>query len=97
MEEKIQWFKIGNSKSKRRVSLSDRTAGLMDGGEVLLPARVFGGELHNSLAMSFDGIPIRLLDGRLFCPASWLKQEFPEVADDIDVIVQKVARHASNS
>ncbi len=95
MNETIEWYKVENSKVKRQIRLSDRTAGFIrETGEVLLSANVFGGEMRNAVCMGFDGIPFRILDGRLYCPATWLKKEFPSMADDIEAISRKIVEYA---
>ncbi len=87
----IEWFKINNSKRKRQAKLIHRTVGYDAGTkEVWLCADAFGGETRNFLCMSFDGQRMVYADGHLFCPAGWLKKEFPAIADDIDAITAKV-------
>jgi hypothetical protein len=96
--ENVKWFEIKLSESNRQISSCDRTAGYnADSGEVFLPASVFGGEKRNLLCMSFDGINIMIFDGRLFCPASWLKKEFPGMAWDISAIMKRVIQFAEGN
>jgi len=95
--ENIKWFKISNSQTKRQIKLNYRTVGYdVDTKEVLLCAEAFGGKTRNFLCMSADGIRLVYAYGCLFCPASWLKKEFPKWADDIDSIVAKVIQFAGN-
>jgi hypothetical protein len=96
--DNILWFKIGNSQKKRQIKLNHRTAGYdVDTKEVLLCADAFGGETRNFLCMSADGIKLVYAYGSLFCPASWLKKEFPGMTEDIDAITAKVVKYAGES
>lgn len=96
--DNIKWFKIGNSPKKRQIKLNYRTVGYdVDTKEVLLCADAFGGETRNFICMSADGIKLVYAYGRLFCPARWLKKEFPGMAEDIDAITAKVVKFAGES
>ena len=92
----VKWFKISDATKKRQLRFNLRTVGYdEDSGEVLLCADAFGGEMRNLICMTFDGIRLVYAYGRLFCPASWLKNEFPALAGDIEVIVGKVIQFAA--
>jgi hypothetical protein len=82
----IQWFKVKTSRLKKH----ERVVGRSDDGEVYFPASLYGGEVRNMLAMSFDGVGGVIFDKHLFCPVSWLKNEFPHDADGIDVVVANI-------
>jgi hypothetical protein len=82
----IQWFKVRTSRLKKH----QRIVGCSDDGEVYFPASLYGGEMRNMLAMSFDGIGGVLYENHLFSPVSWLKNEFPQDADAINAAVVNI-------
>ena len=87
----VKFCQINNSKDTRRIPLRDKTAGYdPETREVFLSAIPFGGKMRNYVCMGFDSIPMIFQGRNLYCPASWLRAEFPALAADIDLIVLKV-------
>ncbi len=82
----IQWFKVRTSRLKKH----QRIVGYADNGEIYFPASLYGGEMRNMLAMSFDGVGGVFFKRHWFCPASWLKNEFPRDADAIEAAVVNI-------
>ena len=86
----IQWFRVKTSKLKKH----ERVVGRSDDGEVYFPASLYGGEVRNMLAMSFDGVGGVIFAKHLFCPISWLKKEFPQDADGIEAAIVNIRNMA---
>jgi hypothetical protein len=71
-----------------------RSAGLAPDGVIYAPAAIAGNELAVTMAAQWDGVASVLHSRHVYLPTSWLRQEYPDIADVFDLIEKRVKEHA---
>ena len=75
----------------KRIPNWQRTALIDDNGVVYLTHAIAG--LGRDTAMficACDGVPFRILKNRIYLPAQWLRQEYPNIENAVDELCGKV-------
>ena len=67
-----------------------RTAGIDDAGQVWAPAAIAGNEKTVFLCAAFDNEPGVFREHHLYLRTSWLRREFSDTAETLDVIEAKI-------
>jgi hypothetical protein len=88
-----EWFVL-NDNALRRLPEWRRSACLVK-GEVYLPATIAGIEGRVLHCAAFDGVGIIQDSGHIFVPASWMRQEYPDLAEVIDKLAGLVRERAT--
>ena len=67
-----------------------------DEGAIYVPAEVADNETAVMLAASWDGVPVMHCKGHLFAPTWWIKREYPNDKQLLQIIA-KVERHVKEA
>ena len=87
----IKWYETQDYVCNSSVRRYMRVAGVDSAGEVYLSAGVFDENESITLhCMNFDGVPLVAYGGHLYCPATWLRREYPGKSEAIQQICQSV-------
>ena len=81
------WVEV---QTETRMAKWKRRAWCCDDGEVFVPAVLCDSETVAMLAASFDGTPIVVDAKHLYLPVSWLCREYPDMADRLNELADKV-------
>jgi hypothetical protein len=94
-DPEMTWLTV-ESPPGRKIAAWARSAAIMKGGTVYLPAAICGDENRAMVAAAWDGgVPLLQRDGHLYLPADWLAQEYPREAENVQHIAERVRQFAS--
>jgi hypothetical protein len=75
----------------RKIPAWARSAAITKDGTVYLPAAICGNENQAMMAATWDGgVPLLQRDEHLYLPADWMAQEYPQEAENIQHIADRV-------
>lgn len=67
-----------------------QSTAIISGGDVFLPAGLFGNEQEIFLCCGYDGTETIDDGGRIYVPANWLATEFPDHEEKIKTLIQQI-------
>jgi hypothetical protein len=83
--EILYWVTLDNSagipRHKRLAAYDPKS------GDVFLSADLLGDEFRNIMCMSVDKVEMELHENHVYGPATWLQQEFPDIKEGINTLV----------
>jgi hypothetical protein len=92
---RVDWYKNLSAGPKTPTWL--RRAAITADGVVFVPARIAGTESLIAFMAACDGVARFKDGGRIFVPAEWLAEQFPNVAAAVRHIAQDVQRLAAEA
>jgi len=81
----FQWFEAPGKSAKWA-----RRAAVSSDGIIYIPGAIAGGEMNVFLCASYDGTSAVLDGDHVYYPSDWLKREFPESKDVVELIERRI-------
>ena len=73
-----------------RTTFVDQESPYRDQDKAYVPIGRFGDATELFLCACYDGTPVLEDNGHVYVPVSWLMREYPEFADQLQVLVERV-------
>jgi hypothetical protein len=89
----LKWIAVANIPGRKQLPEWQRSAAIDADGAVYAPAVLAGNERAVFLCAAYDGVSAVTDGGHVFLPTSWLRREYPCIAETCDKIEQKVRLH----
>lgn len=90
MNTNLKWMTVENPPGHKRLSKWKRSAAIDENGVVFAPAIICGNENAVFMCAIFDGEPYALIDCHPYFRTAWLKREYPDYADIMDIIESRM-------
>jgi hypothetical protein len=91
----ITWYTAKNIEGQKKLPKWFRTTGLSDDGVVYIPAAALGDENFVFYSALFDGTSVAIDNERLYINTKWLVQQFPDFANELTSLEQKIKAKAA--